>query len=121
MAMPARLRSLAREQTEQALNMIIGIMNSSTTSDRDKLTAAFGILDRGWGKPTQLVASDLPAQIVARKLTYEIVRVNETQEQPEPSQMSGEARRTDALAAVLDHHTQGAGRADVGCQSRDVA
>jgi hypothetical protein len=74
MAMPARLRSLAREQTEQALNMIIGIMNSSTTSDRDKLNAAFGILDRGWGKPTQLVASELPAQIVARKLTYEIAR-----------------------------------------------
>ena len=54
MAMPDRLRSLAREQTEQALNMIIGIMNASTTSDRDKLNAAFGILDRGWGKPTQL-------------------------------------------------------------------
>ena len=84
MAMAARLRSLAREQTEQALNMIIGIMNSSTTSDRDKLNAAFGILDRGWGKPTQLVASELPAQIVARKLTYEIVHVNETATPPSP-------------------------------------
>ena len=91
MAMPARLRSLAREQAEQALNMIIGIMNSATTSDRDKLNAAFGILDRGWGKPTQLVASELPAQIVARKLTYEIVHVpnssshdREQDEQHEP-------------------------------------
>ena len=116
-----RLRSLAREQTEQALNVTIGIMNSKSVTDRDRLTAAFGILDRGWGKPTQPVAPELPAQIVARKLTYEIVRVNETQEQPEPSQISGEARRTDALAAVLDHHTQGAGRADVGCKSGDVA
>ena len=89
MAMPDRLRSLAREQTEQALNMIIGIMNAATTSDRDKLTAVFVILDRGWGKPTQLVASELPAQIVARKLTYEIVHV----EQPEPSQ--SEARHPD--------------------------
>jgi hypothetical protein len=100
MAMSARLRSLAREQTEQALNIIIGIMNAGSTSDRDRLMAAFGILDRGWGKPTQLVASELPAQIVARKLTYEIVRVNETQEQPEPSQMSGEARRTDESGDV---------------------
>jgi hypothetical protein len=97
MAMPARLRSLAREQTEQALNMIIGIMNSSTTSDRDKLNAAFGILDRGWGKPTQLVASELPAQIVARKLTYEIVHMNETQDRAEPT---GEARRTDESGDV---------------------
>jgi len=83
MAMSDRLRSLAREQTEQELNVIIGIKNASTTSDRDKLTAAFGILDRGWGKPTQLVAPEVPAQIVARKLTYEIVHVNETPKQGE--------------------------------------
>jgi hypothetical protein len=33
-------------------------MNAPTTSDRDRLTAAFGILDRGWGEPTQLVAPE---------------------------------------------------------------
>jgi len=92
MSHAARLRSLAREQTEQALNVIIGIMNSEVTSDRDRLVAAFGLLDRGWGKPAPLVASELPAQIVARKLTYEIVHVNETQEHPEPSQMSGDGQ-----------------------------
>jgi hypothetical protein len=52
-AMADRLRSLAREQTETAINTIVGIMNAQTTSDRDKLTAAFGLLDRGWGKPQQ--------------------------------------------------------------------
>jgi len=46
--------------------------------------AAFGILDRGWGKPTQPVTPELPAQIVARKLTYEIVHVNETATPPSP-------------------------------------
>ena len=97
MAMPARLRSLAREQTEQALNMIIGIMNSKSVTDRDRLTAAFGILDRGWGKPTPPVASELPLQIVARKLTYEIVHMNETQDRAEPT---GEARRTDESGDV---------------------
>jgi hypothetical protein len=56
MAMSDRLRSLAREQTEQAINVIIGIMNAPTTSDRDKLTAAFGLMDRGWGK--QAYAAD---------------------------------------------------------------
>jgi hypothetical protein len=42
------LERLAREQTEAALNVIIQIMNAPETSDRDKLTAAFGLLDRGW-------------------------------------------------------------------------
>jgi hypothetical protein len=102
MAMPARLRSLAREQTEQALNVTIGILNSKSATDRDRLMAAFGILDRGWGKPTQLVASELPAQIIARKLTYEIVHANETQEHPEPNQMSGEARRPDESGDVAE-------------------
>jgi hypothetical protein len=84
MAVSDRLRSLAREQTEQALNIIIGIMNAPTTSDRDKLTAAFGILDRGWGKPTQtLVAADGARETTTRKLTYEIVHVTQTPEQIE--------------------------------------
>jgi hypothetical protein len=42
------LESLAREQTKQALNVIVGIMNAPGTSDPDRLTAAFGLLDRGW-------------------------------------------------------------------------
>jgi hypothetical protein len=53
----SRLESLAREQTEAALNTIIAIMNAPTTSDRDKLTAAFALLDRGWGKPTQALVN----------------------------------------------------------------
>jgi hypothetical protein len=82
MAVADRLRSLAREQTEQALNVIIGIMNAPTTSDRDKLTAAFGLLDRGWGKPTQaVVATDGERETVTRKLTYQIVHVTKTQEE----------------------------------------
>jgi hypothetical protein len=49
------LESLAREHTKAALNTIIAIMNA--TSDRDKLTAAFGLLDRGWGRPTQTLVN----------------------------------------------------------------
>jgi hypothetical protein len=51
------LESLAREHTKAALNTIIAIMNAPTTSDRDKLTAAFGLLDRGWGRPTQTLVN----------------------------------------------------------------
>jgi hypothetical protein len=84
MAVSDRLRSLAREQTEQALNVIIGIMNAATTSDRDKLTAAFGILDRGWGKPTQMLEQAEGArETVRRKLTYEIVHTHKTEQELE--------------------------------------
>jgi hypothetical protein len=83
MAVADRLRSLAREQTEQAINVIIGIINAPTTSDRDKLTAAFGLLDRGWGKPTQLVEASSTRETVTRKLTYNIVHVNKNQEEIE--------------------------------------
>jgi hypothetical protein len=79
MAVSDRLRSLAREQTEQALNVIIGIMNAATTSDRDKLTAAFGLLDRGWGRPKEVV--EAPVGTTMRKLSYEIVHVTKTQDQ----------------------------------------
>jgi hypothetical protein len=53
----SRLESLMREQTEAALNTIIAIMNSPTASDRDRLTATFALLDRGWGKPTQTLVN----------------------------------------------------------------
>ena len=36
MAMPARLRSLAREQTEQALNMIIGMFSGLQSLAQDR-------------------------------------------------------------------------------------
>ena len=82
MAVSDRLRSLAREQTEQAINIIIGIMNAETTSDRDKLTAAFGLLDRGWGKPTQNMAHE-SGERPLRKIVREIVHVTETREEIE--------------------------------------
>jgi hypothetical protein len=83
MSMGNRLRSLARDQTEPALNIIIGIMNSPTTSDRDKLSAAFGLLDRGWGKPTQLIEAT-GGEVVRRKLSYEIVHIKEPENNGAP-------------------------------------
>lgn len=77
-----QLRSLAREQTVNALNVIIGIMNAETTSDRDKLVAANSLLDRGWGKPTQLMSA-VSEEVTMRKFDYEIVHVQTTQEEIE--------------------------------------
>lgn len=71
---PPRLRSLARSHTESALNVLSGIMNKETASDNARVSAASAILDRGWGKPTQLIAGDDDAdplriiQTIARKI-----------------------------------------------------
>jgi hypothetical protein len=58
-------------------------MNAQTTSDRDKLTAAFGLLDRGWGKPKETLVTEGAEGIGLRRIVREIVHVTETQEQIE--------------------------------------
>ena len=79
----ARLDSLAREQTEAALNMIISVMNEPTVDARTRLMAAAMLLDRGWGKPTQLLEHGSPEGAPIRRIIREIVHVTETREQLE--------------------------------------
>lgn len=55
---PAEIRSLARGHTEAAINCLAGIMNQPDAPAAARVSAASAILDRGWGKPTQLVAGD---------------------------------------------------------------
>lgn len=45
------LDNLAREHTERAVETITNIMNDPLSEDRDRLSAAQQILDRGHGKP----------------------------------------------------------------------
>ena len=52
--LPLELKSLARDQTHLALNVLIGVA-SNGESEAAKVTAALGILDRGWGRPSQPV------------------------------------------------------------------
>jgi hypothetical protein len=55
---PTEIRSLARSHTEAALNTLVGIMNQSEAPAAARVAAANGVLDRGWGKPTQPIAGD---------------------------------------------------------------
>jgi hypothetical protein len=48
------LKSLARDQTKLALNVLIGIATNGE-SEAAKVSAAINILDRGWGRPNQPV------------------------------------------------------------------
>ncbi len=52
------LVKMARCLTQQALDTVKEVMLSKTTEPKDRLTAAFGLLDRGWGKPKESVDVD---------------------------------------------------------------
>jgi hypothetical protein len=49
------IRSLARSHTRTAINVLVGIMRSKDATAAARVTAANAILDRGWGKASQLI------------------------------------------------------------------
>jgi hypothetical protein len=52
------IRSLARGHTEGALATLASIMHSAEAPPAARVAAANSLLDRGWGKPTQIVQGD---------------------------------------------------------------
>ncbi len=65
---PTDIRSLARSHTKNALNVLESIMNQTQAQPAARVAAANSLLDRGWGKATQLIAGDenhSPIQIFA--------------------------------------------------------
>ncbi len=54
----AEIRSLARSHTEAAIKVLAGVMNQKKTPPAARVSAAVALLDRGWGKPTQMIAND---------------------------------------------------------------
>ncbi len=54
----AEIRSLARSHTEAAIKVLAGVMNQKKTPPAARVSAAVALLDRGWGKPTQMIADD---------------------------------------------------------------
>ncbi len=49
------LAEMARAYTLTALNVLVGVCQSETAENKDKIVAANGILDRGWGKPKEMI------------------------------------------------------------------
>lgn len=67
------LREIAREYTAEAVQTLAGIMRKSD-SDQARALAADKILDRGHGKPSQIIAGDKenPIEVVIRGLRVEL-------------------------------------------------
>ena len=51
----AELRELAREHTEEAISTLIEIMQDKTAPHAARIKASECLLDRGYGKPAQLL------------------------------------------------------------------
>lgn len=49
-----RVKELAREYTEQAIQALVDALND----DKTRVAAATALLDRAWGKPAQAITND---------------------------------------------------------------
>jgi hypothetical protein len=74
------IRSLARSHTRTAINVLVGIMRSKDATAAARVTAANAILDRGWGKASQLIETSDDG---ALELIHRIERVIVHPENPD--------------------------------------
>jgi hypothetical protein len=66
---PTDIRSLARAHTAAAIASLAGIATNGE-SEAAKVSACIALLDRGWGKPAQVIAGDEdggPLQVVVKQ------------------------------------------------------
>lgn len=54
----ARVKELARQWTEDAIQTLASVMNDSEAKPGERCAAASALLDRAWGKPAQVVGGD---------------------------------------------------------------
>jgi len=77
-----QVERIAREHTQNALNVLIGIMNSREVEPRSRVAAAKAVLDRGWGAPMhrhELNGGDGPKLL---KVVREIVHLEREVQPP---------------------------------------
>ena len=55
---PTEINSLARLHTERMIQVLVGIATQENAPAASRVSAAEALLDRGWGRPKQTIASD---------------------------------------------------------------
>ena len=55
---PKEFKDIIKNNTVAAINAVIGIMNDEDAKPTDRLKAAEIVIDRAYGKATQLIAGD---------------------------------------------------------------
>src|SRR5215472_16256925 len=77
------IESLARSYTDTAIKTLAGIMMEPNSPPMARVAAAKVLLDRGWGKPTEMHHGEVDDNKPLLKVVNEIVHVYETREQIE--------------------------------------
>lgn len=54
----ASIRDIAREYTDEAVNALVDVLRDNQQPAAARVSAASAILDRGHGKPSQIIAGD---------------------------------------------------------------
>ncbi len=54
-----RVRELAREQTEASIAALVQIRDDRRAPAQARVAAAVSLLDRGWGKPQQMIVAEV--------------------------------------------------------------
>jgi hypothetical protein len=62
---------LARSHTTEAIGTIVAIMKDSNASPAARVSAACALLDRGWGKPAQMVTANVQEKRSIRQWSTE--------------------------------------------------
>ncbi|MFB0490201.1 hypothetical protein ABIE45_002787 [Methylobacterium sp. OAE515] len=73
----AKVRELAREYTEQALQVLVQIATEGE-SEAARVAAANAILDRAYGKPTQPIDGDGEGGAIPTGMTVTFIRPGQT-------------------------------------------
>lgn len=69
----ARVRDLARAQTENAIATLVNIMEDKEATAAARVGAASVILDRGWGKPAQPIDGDGEGGAILQEIVMRVV------------------------------------------------
>ncbi len=80
------VQELAREQSRHAIKTLVEIMSNEKTPPAARVAAANALLDRGYGKPTQLISKTLakvdPSTMSDEELTAIALNGAETNARP---------------------------------------
>lgn len=60
------VRDLARAETEKSIKALAEIRDSKAAPESSRVAASQALLDRGWGRPTQMIGGDEDAPILHR-------------------------------------------------------
>ena len=69
--LPEDVRSICRGHTATMISVLVSIARSKEEPPAARVSAATGILDRGWGKPDQTTQNKSEITVIIRKLMHE--------------------------------------------------